>query len=65
MKGEGTMTPERKAELLELVRKAKKAAADRFACMECGHKFRSAKAAERAYFGSGCPKCGGADFDEA
>lgn len=35
-----------------------------FACMECGHKFRTIKAAERASFSAqGCPKCGGADID--
>lgn len=35
-----------------------------FACLECGHKFRTVKAAESARFGSdGCPKCGGADID--
>ena len=34
--------------------------------MECGHKFRTLKAAERAAFGdAGCPKCGGADIDLA
>jgi len=37
-----------------------------FACVECGHKFRTIKAAERAAFGdSGCPKCGGSDIDLA
>lgn len=37
-----------------------------FACMECGHKFRTIKAAEKASWGStGCPKCGGADIDLA
>jgi hypothetical protein len=36
-----------------------------FACCECGHKFYSAAAAERASFGdSGCPGCGGSDIDE-
>ncbi len=35
-----------------------------FACMECGHKFRTVKAAEKAAFGEkGCPKCGGSDID--
>lgn len=35
-----------------------------FACLECGHKFRTIKAAERAAFGeNGCPKCGGSDID--
>ena len=35
-----------------------------FACMECGHRFRTAKAAERASFGpNGCPKCGSSDID--
>jgi Zn finger protein HypA/HybF involved in hydrogenase expression len=35
-----------------------------FSCMECGHKFKTVKAAERAAFGShGCPKCGSSDVD--
>jgi predicted nucleic acid-binding Zn-ribbon protein len=35
-----------------------------FACMECGHRFRTLKAAERASFGAdGCPKCGSSDID--
>jgi len=35
-----------------------------FSCQECGHKFRTVKAAERAMFGAaGCPKCGGSDID--
>jgi len=35
-----------------------------FACQECGHKFRTVKAAEKAAFGDdGCPKCGGSDID--
>jgi hypothetical protein len=35
-----------------------------FQCMECGRKFYTAKAAERASFGdSGCPGCGGSDID--
>jgi DNA-directed RNA polymerase subunit RPC12/RpoP len=35
-----------------------------FACMECGHKFRTIAAAQKAAFGdNGCPKCGGADID--
>jgi hypothetical protein len=34
--------------------------------MECGHKFRTVKAAERASFGpNGCPGCGGSDIDLA
>lgn len=33
-----------------------------FACQECGHKFRSTKAAERASM-NGCPKCRGVDID--
>lgn len=33
-------------------------------CQECGYKFKTAKAAERASFGDrGCPKCGGSDID--
>lgn len=34
-------------------------------CQECGHRFQSAAAAERAVFGDGCPKCGGTDVDES
>jgi DNA polymerase II large subunit len=35
-----------------------------FSCLECGHKFKTVKAAERASFGpNGCPKCGGSDID--
>jgi hypothetical protein len=35
-----------------------------FYCQECGHAFRTVKAAERASFGpDGCPNCGGADID--
>ena len=44
--------------------RAKRAPASGFCCQECGHGFRSVKAAERAYFGAGCPKCGGADIGE-
>jgi len=37
-----------------------------FACTECGHKFKTIKAAEKASFGDhGCPKCGGSDIDLA
>lgn len=37
-----------------------------FQCMECGYRFRSVAAAERAAFGDdGCPGCGGSDVDEA
>lgn len=33
-------------------------------CQECGRKFRTAKAAERAAMGDdGCPGCGGSDID--
>lgn len=35
-----------------------------FAYQECGRKFRTVKAAEKAAFGdSGCPGCGGSDID--
>lgn len=35
-----------------------------FACQECGHRFRTLKAAEKAAFGDdGCPKCGSSDID--
>ncbi len=33
-----------------------------FACMECGKKFRTISAAEKAT-SQGCPKCGGCDID--
>jgi len=37
-----------------------------FECMECGRKFKTIKAAERAAFGAdGCPKCGSSDIDLA
>lgn len=33
-------------------------------CMECGHKFKTLKAAHRAAYGNtGCPGCGGSDID--
>lgn len=31
-------------------------------CLECGKKFKSVKAAEKAT-SEGCPKCGGVDID--
>jgi hypothetical protein len=35
-----------------------------FECQECGKKFYTEKAAERASFGDhGCPGCGGSDID--
>ena len=34
----------------------------RWKCQECGRKFRTTKAAERASM-NGCPKCGGVDID--
>jgi predicted nucleic acid-binding Zn-ribbon protein len=33
-----------------------------FACMECGRRFRTVTAAERAA-DRGCPNCGGVDID--
>lgn len=33
-----------------------------YVCLECGKKFKSEKAAERAT-DDGCPKCGGTDID--
>jgi hypothetical protein len=33
-----------------------------FKCMECGKRFRTTKAAERASL-NGCPGCGGVDID--
>lgn len=32
-------------------------------CQECGKKFSTVKAAEKAA-SEGCPKCGGVDIDE-
>lgn len=34
-----------------------------FECQECGKKFFSVAAAERATFRDGCPQCGGSDID--
>jgi len=33
-----------------------------FVCLECGKKFKTVKAAQRAT-DNGCPKCGGVDID--
>lgn len=33
-----------------------------FSCLECGRRFKTAAAAERAA-DLGCPKCGGVDID--
>jgi predicted nucleic acid-binding Zn-ribbon protein len=33
-----------------------------YACIECGRKFKSEKAAEKAA-DDGCPNCGGVDID--
>jgi len=33
-----------------------------FRCLECGHKFRTVRSAERASL-HGCPSCGGVDID--
>ena len=33
-----------------------------FVCLECGKKFYTVAAAEKA-FSRGCPKCGGVDVD--
>ena len=33
-----------------------------FCCLECGKKFKSVRAAEKASY-DGCPKCGGVDID--
>jgi rubrerythrin len=35
-----------------------------YRCLECGHAFRTEKAALRA-FEHGCPSCGGVDIDVA
>lgn len=59
------MTPERKDELKELARRVRRIPVKpEFACMECGRKFRTVAAAERAAFGNtGCPRCGSTDVD--
>ena len=33
-----------------------------YQCLECGRRFRTAGAAEKAFL-SGCPGCGGVDID--
>jgi Zn finger protein HypA/HybF involved in hydrogenase expression len=33
-----------------------------FKCQECGKKFKTVKAAERASY-NGCPRCGSCDID--
>jgi len=33
-----------------------------FVCLECGQKFYSVQAAEKASFGDGCPSCSGSDI---
>lgn len=44
--------------------KAKSKPEPLFACRECGHKFFTVAAAERAASGSdGCPGCGGSDIE--
>lgn len=35
-----------------------------FACLECGRRFKTTAAAERAAY-NGCPNCGGVDIDLA
>lgn len=35
-----------------------------FKCYECGRRFKSVKAAEKASL-NGCPRCGGVDIDLA
>jgi predicted nucleic acid-binding Zn-ribbon protein len=37
---------------------------EEYKCLECGKKFKTAKAAEKA-MDDGCPKCGGSDIDLA
>ncbi len=35
-----------------------------FYCQDCGHRFRTVKAAQKAAFGdNGCPRCGSSDVD--
>jgi DNA-directed RNA polymerase subunit RPC12/RpoP len=48
-----------KEEVQKVLRKKKKAD---YICLECGKKFYSTKAAERASW-NGCPNCGGVDID--
>jgi hypothetical protein len=53
----------------KILRRRRKAKAKRnpdsgFVCLECGHKFRSVAAAEKAAFGDeGCPDCDGSDIN--
>jgi len=48
----------------EMTMKAKASNEAGFFCQECGHAFRTIKAAEKASFGDeGCPRCGGSDID--
>jgi len=48
---------------MEVKRKTMKVEA-LFKCQECGKKFATLRAAEKASW-SGCPKCGGCDVDIA
>ena len=36
-----------------------------FVCLECGHKFYSVHAADKAASGDGCPSCSGSDIEVA
>jgi hypothetical protein len=43
---------------------SKTSATSGFSCQECGHKFKTVAAAQKASFSDkGCPKCGGSDID--
>lgn len=42
--------------------RARRASSSGFACQECGKKFRTVTAAEKASM-NGCPRCGGVDID--
>ena len=49
---------------IQMQTKTRKTRKALFVCNECGRKFYSLKAAEKASFGpSGCPGCGGSDIE--
>jgi len=53
-----TLSTRERVQRLEDIRFAQ----ERFECQECGRKFKSVKAAERAS-SNGCPRCGSTDID--
>ena len=68
--GPDEMTPEQRAHLEKTKETMRRLIANRgkktdwaWRCQECGHKFRSLAAVQRASWNDGCPKCGGVDVD--